>query len=96
LTAVFPSKNLSRPQIFTAIQLLKTATFEESGRDGGHMAALVANSWQKISAKSTKKFGCTHITFSWELFNTEFWAIQRQKKIYQLIEQSKSADYLSF
>jgi hypothetical protein len=31
---------LWRPQIFTAIQLLKTATFEESGRDGGHLAAL--------------------------------------------------------
>jgi hypothetical protein len=35
-----PSKTLSRPQIFTAIQLSKTATFEESGRDGGHLAAL--------------------------------------------------------
>jgi hypothetical protein len=45
ITAVYSAKNLSRPlwrpQIFTAIQLLKTATFEESGRDGGHLATLV-------------------------------------------------------
>jgi hypothetical protein len=39
--AIFPSINLSRQYIFTAIQLLKTATFEESGRDGGHLATLI-------------------------------------------------------
>jgi hypothetical protein len=44
ITAILPAKTLSRPlwrpQIFTAIQLFKTATFEESGRDGGHLATL--------------------------------------------------------
>jgi hypothetical protein len=44
ITAILACKNLSRPlwrpQIFPAIQLLKTATFEESGRDGGHLATL--------------------------------------------------------
>jgi hypothetical protein len=34
------SRPLWRPLNFTAIQLLKTATFEESGRDGGHLAIL--------------------------------------------------------
>jgi hypothetical protein len=45
ITAPLPANHLSRPlwrpQIFTAIQFLKTATFEESGRDGGHLATLL-------------------------------------------------------
>jgi hypothetical protein len=47
ISAILPSKNLFRPlfppQIFTAIQLLKTATFEESGRNDGHLATLLVH-----------------------------------------------------
>jgi hypothetical protein len=40
IIAILPAKNLSRPQIFTAIQLSKTATFEENSCDGGYLATL--------------------------------------------------------
>jgi hypothetical protein len=33
-------KPFTAPLTATAIQLLKSATFEESGRDGGHLATL--------------------------------------------------------
>jgi hypothetical protein len=53
-----PSKSFSRPlswpQIFTAIRLLKTATFEESGRDGGHLATLFVTAKNEAKRKFLK------------------------------------------
>jgi hypothetical protein len=59
ITAVLSHKNLSRPlrrpQIFTAIQLLKFATIEESGREGGHLAILLLHRAEGSSVANQPK-----------------------------------------
>jgi hypothetical protein len=51
-------------KIFTAIQILKTATFEESGRDGGHLATLITTDVLFLSWWGVRLFSPKAIDFS--------------------------------